>query len=294
MIRCPRCDGELDERDFVCSGCGLRAARGDLLDLEPDDTVDRYFDPLEFRYRFGAEQRHYWHRARRELLLEVFRHRVSSGSKVLEVGCGCGHVAGSLARAGYRVWGLDLSTRALECAASQGLEQLVRASILELPFEDAFDAVCAFDVIEHIPDHERALAGLVRAARPGGLVLVTVPAHPRLWGSWDRMQRHQRRYRSDELEAMMRAAGLEVVALRQFFRALYLPSLASAAFDRLLGGSRRSEPPLELHHAMLHPPLLGRVAHAMLARERRGINQPSQLRGTSLLAVGRRSAGTGK
>ncbi len=260
------------------------------MDLEPTDTVESYFDPLEFRYRYGAEQRHYWHRARREILLEVFRQRVPPGSRVLEVGCGCGHVAGSLARQGYRVWGADLSAHALEWAGRQGLERLVRASILQLPFEEEFDAVCAFDVLEHIPDHRQALAGLARAVRPGGQVLITVPAHPRLWGSWDRMQRHVRRYRDTDLTDMLREQGLEPVLVRQFFAALYLPALASAVFDRLAGGAQRREPPFELHHAMWDPPLVGRLAHALLALERQRIHQPTRARGTSLLAVANKPA----
>jgi SAM-dependent methyltransferase len=290
MIPCPRCRHAMDGRGRGCAACGLDTQGDPWLDYQPQDSADRYFDPLEFRYRHGAERHHFWHRARRALLLELLRGFLEPGALLLEVGCGCGHLAASFSQAGYRVWGSDLSAEALRWAQQQDLERLARASILELPFEDHFDAVCAFDVLEHVPEHGRALAGLVRAARPGGLVFLTVPAHPHLWGSWDRKQRHVRRYRAGELQRLVEASGLEILLLREFFGALYLPCLASAVFDRFAGGDRRRDLPVEQHHAMWNPPLLGTVAHAMLRREVDGIAQPSRVRGSSLLAVARRPA----
>jgi SAM-dependent methyltransferase len=288
MIPCPRCRHPLDEERWRCPGCGLRADQGPWLDYEPRDAAEWYFDPLEFRYRHGAEQHHFWHRARRTLLLELLRGFLAPGSLLLEVGCGCGHLAASFTRAGFRVWGSDLSVEALRWARQQGLERLARASILELPFEDHFDATCAFDVLEHVPEHGRALAGLIRATRPGGLVFLTVPAHPHLWGSWDRKQRHVRRYRAGELQRLVEGAGLDILLLREFCGALYLPCLASAAFDRLAGGDRRRDLPVEQHHAMWDPPLLGWLAHGLLSREAQAIREPSRVRGSSLLVVARR------
>ena len=69
----------------------------------------------------------------------------------------------------------------------------------ELPYEAAFDAVGAFDVIEHITEDERVLASMHRALKPGGVLIVTVPQHKWLWSWTDEQARHKRRYGRREL-----------------------------------------------------------------------------------------------
>ena len=66
---------------------------------------------------------------------------------------------------------------------------------LRLPFEDeAFDLVTTLDVIEHVDDDVATLAELRRVLRPGGLLLVAVPAYMFLWGTQDEVSQHRRRY----------------------------------------------------------------------------------------------------
>lgn len=288
VIRCPHCRTALAGKALSCSGCGFNAHNGRWFDFEPEDSADSYFDEVEFRYRFGAEESHYWHRARRYLLLDVVSAFVPPGTRILEVGSGCGYLSSAMAEAGFLVWALDLSETALGYCSRLGLDSLCKASITELPFAEEFDAACAFDVLEHIPDHERGLENLVRAVAPGGLIFITVPAHPHIWGSWDRKQRHVRRYREDDLRLLLEAQGLKVLLLRQFFRALYLPCLMAAMVDRLLGGKRRKDLPINQHHAMWSPPLMSTLAYRFLVAERQDILQPASGLGTSLLAVAQR------
>jgi SAM-dependent methyltransferase len=107
---------------------------------------------------------------------------VELGTRLLDVACGPGHLAGAAAAKGAKPVGLD---------AAEGMVAVARASYAEiefqqgdaerLPFADAsFDAVVAGFVVNHLPRPERALAEFVRVTRPGGRVAVTV---------WDRPER---------------------------------------------------------------------------------------------------------
>src|SRR2546423_89000 len=75
----------------------------------------------------------------------------------------------------------------------------VRAGGL-LPFGDgAFDVVCAFEVLEHIPDDDQALAEIARVLRPGGALVFSVPVNPALYSGFDAACEHVRRYDAPSL-----------------------------------------------------------------------------------------------
>ncbi|MEW6368716.1 MAG: class I SAM-dependent methyltransferase [Acidobacteriota bacterium] len=288
MVVCPRCEGELEGDHLVCQNCGFVARNGQRVDFHPRESADLYFDENEFSHRFEVEQKHYWHRARRGLLLRIIDAYAWPGARLLEVGCGCCHLSGDLARAGYDNWALDLSEAALQCGMKQGLRHLCKASVNSLPFREEFDVVCCFDVIEHLPDDLHAVRNLRCAVRAGGLVLIAVPAHPVLWSSWDRKQRHLRRYRRRDLEGLIRAGGMEVVSIQQLFTILYFPSLLAAIVDRAVGGDRRKPVSLDRHYAMWNPPVLSGVAHWLISAERYLLRRNVPRPGTTLLAVARR------
>ena len=81
-------------------------------------------------------------------------------------------------------------------------------SILELPFEnDSYDLVCAFDVIEHVVEHELAVQEMQRVCKSSGLVCVTVPAFQFLWNQHDDVNHHVRRYTRPLLESLFQKTG---------------------------------------------------------------------------------------
>lgn len=288
MIVCPRCQGTVSADVFTCASCDFDARGGAWLDFEPQESIEKYFDDTEFRYRFGAEPKHYWHRARKDILMRLIGDLLPSGSRFLEVGAGCGFLSSALDKEGYEVWSGDLSSAALGYCAQNGLRRLCRLSLLDLPFIDEFDAVGAFDVVEHIEDHDRCVANLARAVKPNGLLFVTVPAHQHLWGSWDRRQLHVRRFNEGDFRSLLERQGLEVLRMRQLFAALYPLALLAAVWDRALGGASRSSRDVEQHHAMWAPPVLDAVAYRVLVAERRLVESDARWLGTSLVAVARR------
>jgi SAM-dependent methyltransferase len=78
----------------------------------------------------------------------------------------------------------------------------------------SFDTIVCFNVLEHVPDDEAALATFTAKLRPGGHLLLIVPAHPRLFGEIDRQVGHERRYERHQVRARLSGAGLEPIDVR--------------------------------------------------------------------------------
>ena len=101
---------------------------------------------------------------------------LSAGDRVLEVGCGRGHLTGRLADRGIDVIGIDANPMAAEVAGSDRI-MTMRAETLE--FDDAtFDAVVSIHAIEHLPQLDAAVAEMARVLKPGGHALYIYPAEP--------------------------------------------------------------------------------------------------------------------
>ncbi len=166
------------------------------------------------------------------LTVDFDRFPVGSGDRVLDMGCGGGRHAFALYRRGCDVVALDRSASDLvdveqmfaamraEGEVPEGAQaRAVRGDAYALPFDDdSFDAVIAAEILEHLPDDERAMAELFRVLRPGGQIAVTVPRwgpERVCWALSDAYHAneggHVRIYRGDELTGRLVRAGLEPV-----------------------------------------------------------------------------------
>jgi SAM-dependent methyltransferase len=188
----------------------------------------------------AADEHHWWYRGRRRVLDAVLAGlSLPSRARVLDAGCGSGRTLDELARYGTAS-GVDLSPVAADAARGRGHDALVGA-VESLPYADAtFDLVTCLDVIEHTPDDGRSLRELRRVTKPGGRLVVTVPAHPALWSAHDEANRHFRRYTRAALGDAARAAGWDVVRDSYFNAAVLVPA-ALVRLGRRRADSRRSE-----------------------------------------------------
>ena len=242
----------------------------------------------ELHSMLTSDETHWWYRGRRRgLRAELDRLPIAPEARLLDAGCGSGRTLDELARYGH-VSGIDLSPAAVAAAQRRGHDDVHVARIEELPFADAtFDVVTCLDVVEHTPDDHATLAELRRVTRPGGLLLVTVPAYQALWSWHDEVNLHYRRYESSSLRAVARTAGWDVVEDTHFNGLL----LAPAAAVRLAQRRRRGHSHSDLD---LTPPVLNGVLELPLRIEARliaaGLRLPA---GLSLLAVLRRPAQRG-
>ncbi|CAN5589845.1 class I SAM-dependent methyltransferase [soil metagenome] len=248
-------------------------------------------DAIEFQTMIDADDRHWWYRGRRRIVVgAIERLALRPGARILDAGCGSGRMLDELARWGH-VSGLDAEPRGVAAARSRGHGDVRLGSVEELPWSDGlFDLVTCLDVIEHTSDDQRTLAELRRVTRPGGHLLVTVPAYPWLWSAHDVANHHHRRYTRDSLRAASGAAGWHALLETSFNAILLVPVTLVRWAERLRRGERtRSD-------LQLTPAPLGALLEFALRIEaallRRGVRLPA---GVSILAVLRNPerAGTG-
>ena len=231
----------------------------------------------EFEAMLALDERHWWYRGRRRMLAALLEG-VSPGERVLDAGCGSGRTLDELTRYGT-AHGVELNPLGLAAARGRG-HRVEEARVETIPFDDgSFDLVTCLDVIEHTDDDVVALSELRRVTRPGGHLVVSVPAHPRLWSRHDEVNGHRRRYTRRTLRAAAEAAGWRVERLTGFNVAYLAPAALVRIGRRKDGDGTDSE--LELTPPRLDA-LLELPLRAEAALVRRGVDLPP---GLSLMAV---------
>jgi len=162
----------------------------------------------------------------------------AAGARVLEVGCGQGAVGVRLA-ARHDYTGVDLDGASVAVARRRMADAGLSATLVHGPLEDvegdAYDLVCAFEVVEHIEDDRAAAAEWVSRLRPGGLLLVSTPAWRSRYGSMDEAVGHFRRYDPEALVGLLAGVGLERVRTRLY--GMPLGYVLEAARNRIAGRS---------------------------------------------------------
>lgn len=141
------------------------------------------------------------------------------GRRVLEVGAGHGTMTALLSDDGRSVVATDLSERCTDVLrrrfSTSGDVSVITGDLDRVAGEGLFDSALLVNVLEHIEDDSEAVRRLAESIRPGGALVVWVPAHPALYSRFDHNVGHHRRYRSKEMRRILADAGLEVTELRQ-------------------------------------------------------------------------------
>lgn len=201
----------------------------------------------EYRRMYELESHYWWFVARRRLALRLLRRslRKNGRPRILDLGCGTGAVLQELAQFSEPI-GLDMSPLALDFSRSRNLSRLIVGRGERVPIRTgSLDAVVALDVFEHIEEHAAAFAEAARILRPGGVLVLSVPAFKSLWGPHDVALMHFRRYRKQEVRLQLERAGLTVEKLSYAIFALF-PVVATIRFfeKRRTGEARASLPSL--------------------------------------------------
>ena len=198
-------------------------------------------------YRF--EDAYWWFVARRRLIVALLKDLVPIGPvEILDIGCGTGAMLDELS-VYCRVVGADFSPEALAFCRKRGDRlnahyDLVRADARRLPFaSNSFDIVTAMDIIEHIDLDKDALLEIGRVLRPGGHLLVTVPAYRSLWSEHDVALHHHRRYTAPQFRDLLQRAGLTVEKLSYTVSSLFPLIWVFRQINKLTAFRRSNKPP---------------------------------------------------
>lgn len=234
MKVCLHCKYVFSSDEWTCPSCGHQPERLNGIQAHAPEFAHGGggFKPEYFSELSRLEAENFWFRARNELILWALRTYKPDASTFLEVGSGTGFVLTGIARAFPK---LALSGSEIFLAGlSHAAERVPSAKFLQMdarrvPFVQEFDAIGAFDVLEHIEDDETVLAQLHCAIKPDGVLLLTVPQHPWLWSASDEYACHVRRYTCSEIEKKVLTAGFKISRSTSFVTSL-LPAMMLSRF----------------------------------------------------------------
>jgi len=236
---------------------------------------------------------HWWFASRTRALNAVMRPILPQKPDflLLDIGCGAGNMIHYLSNYG-RVKGLEIDERPVLKARERGYDVDQFDATKPMPFDDnTFDAVTALDVIEHNKDDMAILADSYRILKPGGHIIITVPAFMWLWTHNDDLNAHVRRYTAGELKQKLTQTGFKVrrVSYNNFFvfplAATLLLLRRSTDAKKDLASHHLNEDEYQVEMEPASPPVnavltsVGKVEAGLI----KYVNLPI---GTSLIAVG--------
>jgi SAM-dependent methyltransferase len=229
------------------------------------------------------DQRHWWYRARREVIAALIRRSVSLPPKarILEIGCGTGHNLAMLGAFGH-VDALELDEEARTFAEQRLGRSVMSAPLPELAGvgDSLYDLIGAFDVIEHIDDDRAAIASIATKLKPGGKFVMTVPAHAWMWSAHDVVNHHKRRYSKRVLRQLIEGSPLQLERIGYLNGLLFPAAVAERLSSRLLGKENAD--------LTLPPAPLNATLERTFAAERHLIGRLPLPIGLSLFAVAAR------
>ena len=217
----------------------------------------------------ALDQVHWWYVARRKVLAAFIARsiRPAANARILEIGCGTGHNLAMLGQFG-EVDAVEIDDQSRAIASARLGRPIFNAPLpaLDGVAEGDYDLIALLDVLEHIDDDRAALASIARRLKPGGRILVAVPAHRWLWSDHDVANHHCRRYTRRTLKASIAGAGLKLETMTAINSLLFPLAVVSRLVGRLTGktGSDDKLPFAPLNWAFervfaAEAPLMGRI-----------------------------------
>lgn len=232
------------------------------------------------------EDRHWWYRGLRAVIRDAWKRSVGTGESradLLDVGCGTGANLAALRDLAEPV-GIDIAAEAVAFCRRRGLSDTIVGSAEQLPFDsERFDVVLSCDVLSHrsITDKVQPLREITRVLRPGGVLLLNLPAYQSLLSSHDAAVHQDRRFNRRDTRRLVAQAGLSVEWISHWNAAL-LPATAAVRWLRRGVTDRSSD--LAGASGQSLAPALG----AVLAAERAIMRRLSLPFGLSVFVIARR------
>jgi SAM-dependent methyltransferase len=185
----------------------------------------RDYSPDFFEKMFALEENNFWFNARNRILRGLFEKFIgrNNPAKILEIGVGTGYVLKELSSIkNFELRGAELHISGLRFARQRLPEvEFIQLDATRMPFENEFDAVGAFDVLEHVEEDLKIMDGVNRSLKTGGLFFITVPQHKFMWSEQDEGAYHKRRYSRGEMVDKLKLSNFKIEFVSSFVTILF-------------------------------------------------------------------------
>lgn len=228
MKRCNSCGHVFNDSSWLCSKCAYHPQfLNNYLAFSPSLSEENSgFEVGYFAKLAPLEANNFWFCSRNRIINWGIKKYFPKAQKFLEIGCGTGFVLSNIESrfSEFDIYGSEIFTQGLKFASSRLSEKvsLFQMDARQIPYDNEFDVIGAFDVLEHIEEDQIVLSEMYRSTVKGGGIILTVPQHPWLWSQADDFACHVRRYSSKELRRKVEKAGFSILKITSFV-SLLLP-----------------------------------------------------------------------
>lgn len=229
------------------------------------EKVSEGYEASFFPQIAPLEAKNFWFRSRNSLIIWALQRYFPRIRTFLEIGCGTGFVLSGIEQAFPKLtlYGSEIFTAGLDFAAQRlSRAKLFQIDARKIPFENEFNVIGAFDVLEHIKEDSTVLAQMYQATTVHGGIILTVPQHPWLWSQADDYAHHVRRYRVQDLKAKVERAGFKIVRMTSFV-SLLLPLMIISRLQQ-----RQSNPEYDFTSELKISGWINAILHSVLSLER--------------------------
>lgn len=288
MKVCSACGNRFNSLEWSCPDCSHTPKRleGYLAFAPLLASANDGFEAKAFTKLSTLEAKNFWFVSRNRLIIWALQRYFPQVKNFLEIGCGTGFVLSGIEQAypQLALYGSEIFTAGLGFAAQRlSRTELFQMDARQIPFEDEFNVIGAFDVLEHIKEDTTVLSQMYRVTTNQGGIILTVPQHPWLWSQADDHAHHVRRYRAQELKMKVECAGFKVVRMTSFVSLLLPLMLLSRLQQRRLKSDYDGAAELRINGWM--NAILGNILNLERMMIQLGISFPG---GGSLLLIAKK------
>ena len=279
MKRCLSCNSIHNNPSFICPNCAYQPEKSDQFYIHsPEFAFDGTgFKESYFAELFIQETKNFWFRSRNSLILWALEKYCKDFQSLLELGCGTGFVLSGIAEHHpcTNLFGSEIFLEGLNYTA----KRIPSASCMQMdarniPYNNEFDVIGAFDVLEHIEEDEQVISQAYESLQPQGIFLITVPQHKWLWSAVDDHACHVRRYSPSELQRKLKNANFSILKDTSFVSTL-LPAMLISRFLKKKNSQKSLAPKAELSINPILNAIFFQILRAEVALIKLGVTFPA-------------------